>query len=150
MFPEKTISQIKFEIKQIDKLLRAYEELFNKCQDSEPELIEITALASVLHSFYNGIEKIFEIIAKRIDKAIPQGKQWHRDLLIQMAKDLPSRKPVISKNMMTELLKYLAFRHFYRHSYSFFLSWEELEKLVNSIFDVWESLKTEISFFMDG
>lgn len=66
MYHKKITSQIKFEINQIGKLSEAYQGLFIKCKDNELDIIEITALASVLHSFYNGIEKIFEIIAKRL------------------------------------------------------------------------------------
>lgn len=103
MYHKKITSQIKFEINQIDKLFEAYQGLFIKCKENEPDIIETTALASVLHSFYNGIEKIFELIGKKIDKSTPQSKQWHRDLLIQMSKDLPERHAVISDKMITIL-----------------------------------------------
>lgn len=149
MYHEKIASQIKFEINQIDKLFEAYQGLFIKCKENEPDIIETTALASVLHSFYNGIEKIFEIIGKKIDKSIPQSKQWHRDLLIQMSKDLPERHAVISDKMINILSEYIAFRHFYRHSYSFFISWDELQKLVNSVLDVWQALQEELYIFLD-
>jgi hypothetical protein len=149
MYHEKVASQIKFEINQIDKLFYAYEELFAKCKESKPDIIELTALASVLHSFYNGIEKIFEIIAKKIDKVTPNSNQWHRDLLIQMSKDLPERDAVICDSMLNILSDYIAFRHFYRHSYSFFISWNELQKLVYPVFNVWQSLKEKINKFLN-
>jgi len=81
---ERTITQIKFEIGQIDKLFASYSELLNHAQNNEPNLVEITALASVLHSFYNGLENIFLTIAKRIDSQIPDTDQWHRNLLTNM------------------------------------------------------------------
>lgn len=46
-----------------------------------------------------------------------------------------------------ELLKYLGFRHFFRHSYSFHLKWERMEELVNPIRTVWEKFKAEILAF---
>lgn len=72
---EKTISLMKFEIEQVNQLLNSYELLLNKCRISEPDLIELTAVASVIHSFYNGVEKVFITIAKRIDNEVPQGQQ---------------------------------------------------------------------------
>ena len=150
MYHDKITSQIKFEINQIDKLFETYQGLFIKCKENEPDIIETTALASVLHSFYNGIEKIFEIIGKKIDKSTPQSKQWHRDLLIQMSKDVPERHAVISDKMLIILSEYIAFRHFYRHSYSFFISWDELQKLVKPVFDVWQALKEELTIFLDS
>jgi hypothetical protein len=35
----------------------------------------------------------------------------------------------------------MLFRHFYRHSYSFFLDWSELEKLVIPMSVVWAQTK---------
>jgi hypothetical protein len=36
---------------------------------------------------YNGIEKIFLFIAKEIDKDLPDGTRWHRDLILRMCKN---------------------------------------------------------------
>ena len=58
--PEKAISQIIFEIKQIDELFTSFSELLEKSKVEEPTLIELTAIGSILHSFYNGIENIFK------------------------------------------------------------------------------------------
>lgn len=81
---EKAISQMNFEIQQIDELFISYNDLFEKSRDAEPTLIELTALGSVLHSFYNGIENIFETIGKNIDGKLPTGHHWHNELLKQM------------------------------------------------------------------
>ncbi|MFQ5674752.1 MAG: hypothetical protein ACE5G1_02560 [bacterium] len=56
---EKVISQIEFEIGQIDQLLESYAELFERAKSDIPNMVDITALGSVLHSFYNGLENIF-------------------------------------------------------------------------------------------
>lgn len=61
---EKVISQVKFEIGQIDHLFESYADLLEQAQKKAPDLVEITAVASVLHSFYNGLENIFLSIAK--------------------------------------------------------------------------------------
>jgi len=39
-----------------------------------------------LHSFYNGLENIFKLIAKKIDEQNPTSERWHIELLDQMAK----------------------------------------------------------------
>jgi hypothetical protein len=86
-------------------------------------MIEVTACASVLHSFYNGLENIFLSIVKRIDRNVPTGDRWHRDLLYQMGKETPERKQVLTNKTIDQLVDYMGFRHFYRHSYSFSLEW---------------------------
>ena len=51
--------------------------------------------------------------------------------------------------MVSRLADYLGFRHFYRHSYSFYLEWDELEKLVTLLAEVWERARAEIRAFLE-
>lgn len=147
---DKVISQVKFEIGQIDQLFESYADLLEQAQKKAPDLVEVTAMASVLHSFYNGLENIFLSIAKGIDQDVPMGAQWHRDLLTRMTEATSSRGPVLTVDVAHQLADYLGFRHFYRHSYSFFLEWDELEKLVMPLADVWEQAKYEVQLFLDS
>jgi hypothetical protein len=144
----KIIKDIKFELEEIEALFDLYsEELFEL--NREPKLVELTAFASVLHSFYTGMEKIFLIISKKVDKSTPYDINWHKTLLSQMAKENEYRDAVISDETRDRLSKYLIFRHFYRHSYSTRLKWEEMEKLVTPIHQVWEKFKSEVSTFLE-
>lgn len=147
---EKVVSQIVFEIEQIDILLDSYSELLRRARQNSPDLVEVTALASIIHSFYNGLENIFLNIAKKIDGGVPDTQRWHRDLLTQMSNPTQNREPIISAKVADRLADYLGFRHFYRHSYSFFLDWEELEKLVMPLEEVWTEVKTELEIFLAG
>lgn len=143
-------SQIQFEIEQIDRLFSSYADLLARCLEPPvPSLIELTAMASVLHSFYNGLENAFLSIAKELDDSVPRGPRWHRDLLAQMAQATPKRKPVISTTTRQRLTDYLGFRHFYRHAYAFFVDWNELEKLVIPLQAVWAQTKSEFQSFLD-
>jgi hypothetical protein len=146
---ERVIEEIQFEIDQIDRLLASYAELFARVHQAQPDIIEMTAVASVLHSFYNGLELIFLSIAKRLDRQVPTGERWHRQLLFHMTQSSIQRDRVISTELAQQLDKYLAFRHFYRHSYSFFLDWNELEKLVSPLQSVWSQAKAELNTFLD-
>lgn len=56
---EETKTRITFEIEQIDRLLQTYADLLKRVRQHQPDLVEVTAVASVLHSFYNGLENIF-------------------------------------------------------------------------------------------
>ena len=150
MSNERIKSQIQFQIQQIDKLLKMYSQLLKECREKEPDLVEITAIASVLHSFYNGLENIFEIIAKRIDNGIIQGEQWHKRLLSEMVSKNDKRSAVITNDLKDKLIEYMGFRHFFRHSYSFYLDWDEIKKLVLPLEDVWSQTKEEIEVFVDS
>ena len=145
---EKALSQINFEIAQIDELFESYNELFEKTKKVEPTLVELTALGSVLHSFYNGIENVFKTIGKNIDGKLPAGNHWHSELIRQMTEATHNRSPVISQSLKEKLVDYLAFRHFYRNSYSFFLKWNELKKLVEPLTSIWLECKSEFKTFL--
>lgn len=54
------MDQVTFEVEQIDHLLAAYADLLEPDRAGTPGLIEITAAASVLHSFYNGVEAFLD------------------------------------------------------------------------------------------
>ena len=141
---EKLLAQINFEIGQIDHLLEAYAVVLEKAQVVEPDLVETTAVASVLHSFYNGLENIFLSIAKGVDSVVPNTPKWHRDLLTQMTRPTLSRGQVLTPETAQLLAEYMGFRHFYRHSYSFALDWSEMQGLVASLDVVWNVVKSDV------
>ncbi|MCX6583009.1 MAG: hypothetical protein NT166_22765 [Candidatus Aminicenantes bacterium] len=149
MFPEEIQEEIEFEFEEIESLFELYkEELF--CLKQKPNLFEITAYAGILHSFYNGLEKILLIISKNIDRQNLTDSKWHKSLLEGMAKENESRKAVLSEEMKNQLMDYLGFRHFFRHAYSFHLEWEEMEDLIKSIHDVWVKFKKEMTSFINN
>ena len=141
---DKVIAHVQFEIGQIDQLFQIYDTLLRRAQQGQLDLIETTAVASDLHSFDNGLENIFLAIAKGVDKSVPSGSQWHRDLLNQMTQSTTTRESVLTTTTAMRLSSYLAFRHFYRHSYSFTLEWAELEELVKPLSTVWYQTKGEL------
>jgi len=144
---KKVIKEIHFELEEIENLFDLYRnELFDI--KHVPNRLELTGMASILHSFYCGIEKIFLNIAKNIDNSVPFDINWHKTLLFQIAEGNEYREAVISEKTKIDLSDYLAFRHFYRHSYSSHLEWEKMEILVKSIQPTWEKFYSEISSFL--
>ena len=60
-----------------------------------------------LHGIYSGIERIFELIARRVDQNMPAGDLWHRKLLKQMSQDKRDIRPsVIGSESFGLLLRY--------------------------------------------
>ena len=151
MSAEDVKGDINFEISQIDNLLLKYADVLTSCREKEkPDLTEITTSASVLHSFYNGLENIFHTIAKQIDNSIPEGANWHKDLLQQIARQTDSRKAILTDDTEMICADFLAFRHFYRHSYSFMLDWDEFKQLVINLEKTWKIIKKEIQCFIEN
>ena len=101
-------------IDDITELLETYENLFLAVEQKHPDNIELAALATVLHSFYNGIEGIFLYIAKRIDGIVPNDFSWHHTLLLQATEETDKRIPVISMQTAYLLAPYLKFTAFFQ------------------------------------
>jgi hypothetical protein len=144
---DNVIEQIEFEIGQIDRLLEVYADLLTRVQHKSPDAVEMAAVASVLHSFYNGLENVFSSVAKGIDGDVPGGSGLHSSLLKRMMLPGISRPPLLSQDNGNRLVDYLGFRHFYRHSYTFFLDWEKVGELVSHLIDVWSQVRGEIISF---
>ena len=73
------------ELNEIDMLLERSDSLLKVASDRAPTFERLAALSQVLISFYTGLERIFERVARRIDHSLPQGERWHTDLLHQVA-----------------------------------------------------------------
>ena len=141
--------QINFKISDLDKLFLEYDLIFKKAENEIPDLFDMTILGSVLHSFYNGIENIFEIIAKNIDNNVPSGNKSHQELLHQMASESSNRNEILNEELYLKLREYATFRHFYRHAYSFQLNWEKMNPLIDNLQKVWNEVKLNLENFIN-
>lgn len=129
--------------------MESFKPLFDVATAREPDLIELSALATVLHSFYGGIENIFTMIAKNVDSRVPTGTKWHKDLLVQMSRSTEDRSAIVSDEQYAVLIDYLSFRHFFRNSYAYQLDWDQMHPLVESIAETWKELKTSLWQVLD-
>ena len=149
MLDESLKRLIQRELREIDALLSRADELLNIAENEEPSFERLAALAQILTSFYSGLERIFERIARSVDSSIPEGQRWHSELLGQVAGPTPNREAVISVKSRTRLREYLAFRHRSRHTYAHHLEWRSMENLVGQLADTWKAVRSEIQRFLD-
>ena len=55
----------------------------------------VDAAALNLYGFYAGLERVFVVVAERVDASLPQGANWHPELLQQMATAIPEVRPAV-------------------------------------------------------
>lgn len=103
------------------------------------------AAALNLYSFYNGLERLFESVARQVDGTVPAGSAWHRELLEQMALDLTDvRPPVLSRESLALLRDYLGFRHVVRDLYTWELDSQKVAELVDKLPTIVAALEADL------
>lgn len=108
----------------------------------------LDSVALGLHGFYNGVEGLLESIATSLDKHLPGGSSWHRELLEQMAEELSGVRPaVISADTLAILDEYLRFRHVVRNIYSYRINPELLAPLAEGVNNAFTKVSLELSEF---
>lgn len=108
----------------------------------------VDSAALNLHSFYSGLERLFEYIAHQLDGGPPKGDAWHRELLRRMMTDVPGlRPPVISAATADNLDEFRRFRHVVRNVYAEHLDPERIRLLVEKLPVVWNSLNSQLIAF---
>lgn len=141
-----TKTKIKYEISEIDVLLEKSQVLISLCKTKEPDFIETVAIGGILHSFYNGIENIFVLIAKTLDFDFKSSSQWHRNLI-----DFMFAQPnFLQANLRQQTTEYMGFRHFFRHTYGYTIKWEKCSHLFFEMNDFWSKVKTSINTYCNN
>jgi hypothetical protein len=143
-------AKILFEISRINKLLDEGKPLLDLCKLKTPDFIERSAVALLLHSFYNGIENVLILIFKNYGEELPNGIKWHIELLDKAFVSNGNRKEIFQRELQESMEEYLKFRHFIRHSYGFQLEWARMENLVKQIENIWKILRENLSLFIEN
>ena len=141
------VEEIEFQISQIDRQFDEFGDYFDKMDYETPNIEQVTVMASILHSFYTGVENIFGMIAKRIDNFTPTSNRSHQELLDYMLTKTSNREAVIDEDTYFILNEYLKFRHVFRHGYSFQLKWEKMKNLAENLLNTWDTVKEHLVNF---
>jgi hypothetical protein len=132
-------------------------EVVQRCEDAMERAVQnvadrdfyVAAAALNLHDFYNGLERLFEIVAAEIDETVPRGSSWHRDLLTQMTIPLRDvRPPVLTRETAQYLDQYLRFCHLVRHAYSLHLDAKRVGTLVADMRMAYDRASEEMEAFV--
>jgi len=128
-------SRIRKELDEIERVVeranRAMDAARRNPQDAD---LYLDSAALNLHDAYSGFERLFKQIAAIVDRNVPSGTIWHRDLLNQMELEISQvRPPVLSHTSIEFLEEYLRFRHVVRNIYAFSFDADRVEKLVQGL-----------------
>lgn len=132
--------KVDVELENISAVLAELKKIEGK---PDKTVAELAGIGTFLHNFYTGIENILKQILGAKGISIPTSGSWHRDLLIRA-----SEEKIITETTRKQLAKYLAFRHFFVHAYSFLLDESELRLLIDAVFDTYARFREDIDAFI--
>ena len=143
----------------IDDEMAALERLINVLitlldqADTIPEIALIPALASYITDFYMGCERISERVVIALDGGIPEGSNWHEQLLRQVADSREAdlgekrRPPLWQGSLLLDLNEYRKFRHFDRHRYKLELKNDRVLDLAHQVQPTYQKIRQAIADF---
>ena len=142
--------EIRNELKNIERVVEHTSKVWTQGKKAAVDQdVYVESAALNLQSFYTGLERVFQLIAERVDQDVPSGRQWHTDLLTQVTLDLPGlRPPVITKVTRNSLDDYRSFRHRIRNIYTYHIDSQKVEVLVVQLPEVYATIKKDIEQFL--
>ncbi len=132
--------------RSVEKALKSW--LLAKSTEDNRD-IYLDSVALNLHSFYSGIERIFELIVRHVDGVeIEKRETWHRELLLKASKEVGEVRPaVIGRQSYDVLDEFRRFRHLVRNVYAANLDLKKMAGLLDELPDLWPKLRDELQAF---
>lgn len=141
---------IEDELAALGSIVQVVQEGLNRSEEAPSQFV-MQALASYLHQFYTGCERVLERLAVIVDGGLPGGAFSHANLLAQMARESPGIRPaVLNEILWLRLQDSLAFRHFFRHAYGYTLEWTKLRPLVVGMSTTLADLQEQLRACLDA
>lgn len=146
--PNALAARISRHLHDVEQVVNHSKEVYHEAINRDDN-VYFEALALNLHSFYLGVERIFEDIARTIDQGIPTGSDWHRLLLQQMASDMPPDRPTIINDTTYECLdEFRRFRHVVRHGYTTHLKIKSVKELAKGLPECFTAVQQDLHNFI--
>jgi hypothetical protein len=140
--------RIRQELPALARVAARAESSLAEAQGGDDRYLDAAALN--LHAFYSGIERLFELVARKVDDTMPSGSSWHAELLAQMAAPVSGvRTAVVSAELFALLERYRGFRHVVRNVYTYNLDLEQVAFLARGLPETMGLVDTELSAFAD-
>lgn len=114
---------------------------------AQPEQLAYVALE--LHRWFTVAESVFQRIERTLVGSVPQGGDWHQELLRIVALEIEHIRPAVIRGEVARSLgPYLRFRHFLRHAYAVTLDARKLRALVSPLAELQAALEADLQGFL--
>ena len=140
-------AEIDAQVKEIDRI---YQEIEDRRQGAEQSRPVLESLGYQLHNLYCAFEDLFKIVAQCFENQIKDISQYHKELLRRISLPVEGVRPrLISEEASREMDELRAFRHFFRHAYSYELRYEKIKFPLDSARKLQGIYKRDIAQFLN-
>lgn len=139
-------SEIKAQIREIDTI-------YNKVQERKRKRGKtgVESLGYQLHNLYCAFEDLFKIVADTFENQIQDKSQYHIELLKRMTIPIEGvRPPLLSQEGYYLLDNLRAFRHFFRHAYTYELDERKVKIVLEDAMKLKGLYWQDIKVFLDS
>ena len=137
---------------EVEAQRREIERIFAKIEERrklKKDPFAVESLAYQLHNLYCAFEDLFKVVADYFENTVVDSKRYHRELLQRMRLTIEGVRPALLSEEAFKLLDSLrAFRHFFRHAYSYDLDPKKVELVLEEALRLKELYREEIDRFL--
>jgi len=135
--------------RQVGIIEQIYKKIEQRSEDYEVNEERMESLAYQLHNLYCAFEDLMEIVIVEFENRVSEKSNWHIKLLRRMSEQIPNIRPALFSQENFLLLDELrAFRHWFRHAYSYKIEPEKLEIVLRKTAKLREKYKADITGFL--
>ncbi|MEW6618207.1 MAG: hypothetical protein AB1422_02455 [bacterium] len=133
--------------RQIEEIEKLYVRIEDRKQKRGKSGIE--SLAYQLHNLYCAFEDLFKIVTDSFDNHIQNKTHYHIELLRRMTMTIEGIRPALISQENYELLDNLrAFRHLFRHAYSYELDERKIKIVLADAIKLKKRYQNDINIFL--
>lgn len=137
---------------EINKQAQIIAKIYAKINKRSSELgkeSEVESLAYQLHNLYCAYEDLFKIITETFENNIEEGLTYHKELLRRMTITIKGIRPnLISEESFALLSELRAFRHFFRHAYTYELDVKKVKLVLEKVLQLNEYFNKDLRQFL--
>jgi uncharacterized protein YutE (UPF0331/DUF86 family) len=138
---------------EINAQIREIEKIYNRIAERKRKRSKsgIESLGYQLHNLYCAFEDLFKIVADTFENQIQDKSQYHIELLKRMTIAIEEVRPSLLSQDAYRLLDNLrAFRHFFRHAYTYELDERKVKIVLEDTIKLKRLYKHDIKVFLDS
>ncbi len=134
---------------QVSEIEEIYQKIAQRSKNFKKSFGKVESLSYQLHNLYFAFEDLFKLVADYFENNIETRDRWHVDLLKKMKIEIEGIRPALLSTETFENLNELrAFRHLFRHAYTYELDSDRVEMVFKKALKLHQLYQKDVERFL--